>query len=137
MAHGVFMAMCENLGVQPTIDLFASQRHKQLPGYYTADKHDRKALGHNAFAYFWERDKMLYANPPWSLIPQVLEKIRKEHSRVLLITPKWKYAPWYEDLLAITVRSYEYGVTRYTCQRKANSGPDPHGPRCSQWWMVA
>ena len=50
----------------------------------------------------------LYANPPWTLIGRVLDKIAKDGARVLLVTQHWQEAPWYELLLKLTVRSYEW-----------------------------
>ena len=38
----------------------------------------------------------------------MLDKIAKDGSRVLLVTPHWQEAPWYELLLELTVRSYEW-----------------------------
>ena len=38
----------------------------------------------------------------------VLAKIAEDSSRVLLVTPHWQEAPWYELLLELTVRSYEW-----------------------------
>ena len=48
----IFELMCKELVVAPCIDLFASQRHHQLPRYYSAYPGDTDALGQNAFAYF-------------------------------------------------------------------------------------
>ena len=104
----IFVLMCKELVVAPCIDLFASHRHHQLPRYYSAYADDRMALGHNAFAYVWDPGVCLYANPPWTLIGRVLDKIAGEGSRVLLVTPHWQEAPWYELLLKLTVRSYEW-----------------------------
>ena len=55
----------------------------------------------------------LYANPPWTLIGKVLDKIAKDGSRVLLVTPHWKEAPWYGLLMELTVRSYEWSGRLY------------------------
>ena len=41
----IFGLMCKELVVAPCIDLFASHRHHQLPGYYSAYKDDQEALG--------------------------------------------------------------------------------------------
>ena len=70
--------MCKELVVAPCIDLFASYMHHQLPRYYSAYVDDRAALGHNAFAYVWDPGVCLYANPPWTLIGRVLDKIAKD-----------------------------------------------------------
>ena len=50
----------------------------------------------------------LYANPPWTLIGKVLNKITKDGSRVMLVIPHWREAPWYGLLMELTVRSYEW-----------------------------
>ena len=55
----------------------------------------------------WDPWVCLYANQPWTLIGNVLTKIAKEESR-LLVTPHWKEAPWYGLLMELTVRSYEW-----------------------------
>ena len=39
---------------------------------------------------------------------RVLAKIAEDGSRVLLVTPPWQEAPWYEMLLELTVRGYEW-----------------------------
>ena len=104
----IFGLMCKELVVAPCIDLFASYRHYQLPCYYSAYVDDSGALGHNAFAYVWDPGVCLYANQQWTLIGRVLDKIAKGGSMVLLVTPHWQEAPWYELLLELTVRSYEW-----------------------------
>ena len=38
----------------------------------------------------------------------MLTKIAEDGSRVLLVTPHLKEAPWYELLMELTVRSYEW-----------------------------
>ena len=104
----IFGLMCKELVVAPCIDLFASYRHHQLPRYYLAYADDSTALGQNAFAYVWNSGVCLYANPPWTLIGRVLTKIAEDGSRVLLVTPHWKEAPWYGLLMELTVRIYEW-----------------------------
>ena len=42
---------------------------------------------------------------PWSIIGEVLQKINMDKSRVMLVTPYWVNAPWYELLRELTVRS--------------------------------
>ena len=120
----IFGLMCKELVVAPCIDLFASYRHHQLPRYYSAYVDDRAALGHNAFAYVWDPGVCLYANPPWTLIGRVLAKIAEDGSRVLLVTPHWQEAPWYELLLELTVRSFEWRGKLYLTE-SGNLRPIP------------
>ena len=64
LAPSVFSAMCQNLRLSPQIDLFATAQHHQLPRYLSPRAADPNAFGHDAFAYHWPTDAVLYANPP-------------------------------------------------------------------------
>jgi hypothetical protein len=107
MQPEIFMRVCRDLLVTPCIDLFASRWHHQIPRYFTAEEDDKAALGCNAFAYLWDPGVCLYANPPWSVIPQMLQKICKDKSRVVEVTPYWVDAPWYPLLQSITLMSIQ------------------------------
>ena len=109
----VFGLMCKELVVAPCIELFASYRHHHLPRYYSAYEGGHKALGQNVFAYVWDPGVCLYANPPWTLIGKVFDKIAKEVSRVLLVTTHWTEASWYGLLLELTVLCYEWRSRLY------------------------
>ena len=50
----------------------------------------------------------LYANPPWSLIALVLEKVCRDKSRLLLVTPNWPDAMWFPLLARLAVRQKEW-----------------------------
>ena len=50
----------------------------------------------------------MYAHPPWTLIGQVLEKVSKERSRVSMVAPYCKEALWYELLVELNGRSYDW-----------------------------
>ena len=108
MKPSIFGLMCKELVVAPCIDLFALHRHHQLPRYYSAYEDDPAALGQNAFAYVCDPGVCVYANPSWTLIGRVLTKIAEDGSRVLLVTPHWREAPWYGLLMKLTVRSFEW-----------------------------
>ena len=94
----IFEAMCHNFRVCPVIDLFVIKAHHQLPRYYSADPNDARAEGYNAFDFHWSPDVVLYANPPWSLIDQVLEKVVSDCSRIILVASFWTKASWYLKL---------------------------------------
>ena len=113
----IFMAMCYNLMVTPSVDLFASAKHHQLSRYFTIDEQDSKALGYNAFAFVWSPDICLYANQPWSIIAHVLVKASRERARLMLVTPQWPETPWYHLLKEFTVRSEEWSGRIYLDER--------------------
>ena len=58
----------------------------------------------------------IYANPPWTLIGQVLEKVSKEWSRVLMVAPYWKDALWYELLVEPNGRSCDWRGKLYVTE---------------------
>ena len=60
----IFMAVCQNVDIQPDIDLLASAEHRQLNLYFTADATDSQEEGYNAFNFRWTPDYTLYVNPP-------------------------------------------------------------------------
>ena len=113
LAPSIFLAMCQTFGVKPEIDLFASRNMSQLPAYYTADPQDSLALGFNAFSVHWDPTRWLYANPPWSLLEQVIDKIQREGSRVLLVTPYWPHAPWFRILRHMTLDRRKWSQPPY------------------------
>ena len=88
----------------PLIDLFASSDHQQLPLYVTSDPEDTQAVACIAFDFYWDPVFTFYANHPWSLLAQVIDRICDHRSKVLLVTPDWPGANWRYPLDGITVR---------------------------------
>ena len=104
LAPWIFENVCKWLNFYPKIDLFASANHHQLPCYFTADRCDFQANGCNSFNFEWNPEIPMYANPPWTLVRNVLGKIWKERANVMVVTPVWKFAPWYDLLERMTVK---------------------------------
>ena len=103
LAPAIFHAMCQNFDLAPKIDLFATSQHHQLAFYFSPDVTDQYAYGHNAFDYVWDPATVLYANPPWTLLDMVVDKILRDHSRLLLVAPFWKTASWYVRVRPVVV----------------------------------
>ena len=90
--------MCQNFEIAPVFDMFACWHHHKLPLYFSANVKDTHAKGYNTFNYHWDSDVVLYMNPHWSLLDQVVDKIIADKSTVLLVTPRWLEASWYKKL---------------------------------------
>ena len=88
----VFKQVCKQLRFKPSIDLFASATHCQIPRYFSKG-YDPKSVGQDAFCQDWQAESAPYANPPWSEIPRVLAKVVKEQVRLLLVVPDCAMAP--------------------------------------------
>ena len=61
---------------------------------------------------------MLYANPPWSLIAQVLAKTRRDGSTLLLVTPQYQQIAWQAVLDTGTLRKLVWDKPLYLDAQK-------------------
>ena len=67
----------------PRIDLFASPEHHLVHRYYS--------LRNSAFPFTWDPSLgLLWANPPFSLLHQVVRKSIADRSFILILHPDWK-----------------------------------------------
>ena len=91
----VFDYICQLYG-KPDVDLFASRINKQV-STYIAWNPDPFAADIDAFMSDWSQWELLYAFPPFRLIPKVLQRfqIYKSSHRMILVYPEWKGQYWY------------------------------------------
>ena len=78
-------------------DLFASYWNRQT-SRYASWRPQPSAEVVNAFSFSWSSVSG-YAFPPFALIPRCLEKIRREKTHLVLVTPIWPNQAWYPLLL--------------------------------------
>ena len=78
------------------VDLFASKESAYCPLWFSLCGNEAP-LGVDALAHVWPQG-LLYAFPPTSLIPAVLEKTRRENLEVLLVAPRRHQAPWFAEI---------------------------------------
>ena len=96
--HSVFQKLVSLWGPFD-IDLFAARHNSQLPQYFSYMLNP-EALAMDALAQSWE-GLSLYAFPPFSLIGRILQKMRQEQVKELvLIAPAWQSQVWYPQLLS-------------------------------------
>ncbi|XP_066532897.1 uncharacterized protein [Hoplias malabaricus] len=81
------------------VDLFASRDTTHCPLWFSEEPQD-SPLGEDALAHDWPR-ALLYAFPPFPLLPALLDRVRWENHRVLLVAPQWPYQPWFPLLLSL------------------------------------
>ena len=62
-----------------------------------------KRLADNAWAVKW--DKRLWINPSFHLFGEVVQKIKEERTKAILVVPLWDWKQWSKDVLAMTVDS--------------------------------
>ena len=81
---------------KPLLDLFATKFSKRLP-LYVSPVPDPQATHIDALGMDWS-NLQAYAFPPWSILPAVLEKARREGPRLILVAPFWPAKPWFPTL---------------------------------------
>lgn len=80
-------------------DLFATQETTNCPLWYSMVG-PRGPLEVDALANEWP-PVLLYAFPPFPLLPAVLAKVRILKAKVLLVAPDWPQQSWMPDLIAL------------------------------------
>ena len=92
----IFELACQKWG-RPHVDLFASRNNKQINKHvsWCPDPH---ALFTDAFSENWHDLNFVYVFPPFRLLTRVLQKIRKEKVKAILVAPNWSGQPWFPTL---------------------------------------
>ena len=84
------------------IDLCATSDNHRCSIYFSPYR-DPLSAGMDALLQSWD-GLLAYAFPPWSILPQVLAKLRVSHRTLLtLIAQYWPQRPWFVDLLQLSV----------------------------------
>ncbi len=96
----VFRQICRLLGT-PMVDLFATSSNNKLP-VFVSPFPDPMALQTDAMSIPWV-GLWGYAFPPTTILVPVLNKIRREECRILLIAPAYRKASWFNLLLDLLV----------------------------------
>jgi hypothetical protein len=68
-----------------TIDAFANKTNRRFRRFWS--------LKNNAFLKSWTKE-ILWCNPPFHLILEVIEKIILSQAQALLIVPRWTHLRW-------------------------------------------
>ena len=84
-----------------TIDRFATNLNAQLPRF-NSRYWEPNSEGINALAQDWHAENN-FANPPWALIPRVLQKVIADQAECTIITPIFPAQPWFQTLQDLKV----------------------------------
>ena len=81
--------------------MFSSRLNFQVKCYVSWEP-DPNAYAVDTFTLDWG-EYFSYMSPPFSVIPQVLQKIEEDQAKVLLIVPQWETQAWYPKLARLLV----------------------------------
>ncbi|OMJ11058.1 hypothetical protein AYI70_g9942 [Smittium culicis] len=77
-------------------------KNSQLDKYVTW-KPSPGSIMTNIFNHVWRIWNLPYCCPPWNLIQKIIQKVRREKSRVTQVTTGWKTGIWYPDLIQMSI----------------------------------
>ncbi len=83
---------------QAQVDLFATRQTSHCPLWFSLTH--PAPLGLDAMVQTWPRLR-LYDFPPIALLPGVLERVRRDGVRLLLVAPFWPGRVWFSDLISL------------------------------------
>ena len=88
---------------EPQLDLFATYANRRLLKFVSPYP-DPRAEWTDAMSMPWDNGRgLLYAFPPFRMIPQVLRKVNQSLGvQMILIAPLQESASWYPEILALT-----------------------------------
>ena len=84
----------------PQIDAFASPKNARCSLFW-----DRK---NSAFTRSWKAQGLLWINPPFTRLEEVVNKVEKDQATCLFLCPNWPTAPWWEKLQGMAQKMFYY-----------------------------
>lgn len=98
---GVFQCL-DNMWGPHDVDRFATMLNTHLP-CYNSFQFDPMTSGVDALAQDDWTNKNNFCNPPWRMIPKVLDKIQQQKAQATLIAPWWPQKPWFRRLKQMSI----------------------------------
>ena len=105
-------ATLSELQACPTTDLFASRINKQCQSYVSF-RADPEAYAVNAFSLPWHGLRF-YAFPPFSVILQMLQKVKRDRAMGVIIVPSWLTQVWWAVLMRCPSKVIQEKNTLFT-----------------------
>ena len=96
----VFARIEANFGPH-TIDAFSTRQNRQLRRF-GAWEPQPEATWTDSLSKSWLGENV-WANPPFSLIGRILQKVQSEGSTLTLLAPLWTGQPWFPRLMSMSV----------------------------------
>ena len=87
------------LKVQPKLDAFALKDNARCSRFWGPNSPEVK----DAFAVKWDANQLMWANPPFSMLQAVLDKVRRDEGHLVLCAPSWEDKYWYKSLEDMSV----------------------------------
>ena len=93
---------CQKFEFKPELDCFANRLNTQVETY-ASFKPDPFATFIDAFSFNWHK-YLNYIFPPFSLIPNVLAKLRTDQAMAMIVVPDWPTQSWYTTYMEMLIK---------------------------------
>ena len=100
LRQDLFLQILETFQIWPTLDAFASKATTKMPRYMTWYP-DQGAVARDALLQEW--DPVTYLFPPVPLMLKVLQRVRDQGIRAVLVCPHWPTSIWWPLVLDMMV----------------------------------
>lgn len=84
----------------PQVDAFASPKNARCSLFW-----DKK---NSAFNRSWKAQGLLWINPPFNRLEEVVNKVESDQATCLFLCPNWPTAPWWEKLQGMAQKMHFY-----------------------------
>ena len=105
MRRYYFAEALAELQVFPQVDCFAISSNHLLAKWWGPSS----PFAEDSFTQSWAQD-LLWANPPFSLLPQTVSKLKQDQGHMVLVAPGWFSKRWFQDTHPMSVREVRYPV---------------------------
>jgi ribonuclease HI len=82
-----------------TIDRMASWKNRKTQRYNSRSR-DPEAEAVDCFTQTWTLENN-FINPPFRLLPQIIQQLRRDKATATIIAPIWPAQPWYQQLTSM------------------------------------
>ena len=107
--------------VQPSVDAFADSRLHLMDRWWGPGSEVPDSM-----LVSWKNEPLLWCNPPFSMMGEVVDKLLRDRARAVLIMPHWTNQQWFLDVERITICSMFY--RRKTMMFETDNGMMPGTP---------
>ena len=116
-----------------TVDRFAATHNAQIP-VFNSRFWDPNSAAVDALAQSWRQENN-FVNPPFCLIPRILDLIQEQQVEATIIAPLWPAQPWYQRLLTMCVTAPLQLPNNQRTFRRIKAIPEPW--KNSKWLVYA
>ena len=104
----IFEVICQKWGT-PEIDMFASRLNAKVQKYVSWEP-EPDNWKTDAFSFKWD-NLFIFCFPPYSLLPRVVRKLRRDRPRAIVVAPHWPAQPWHPLLQGLAKERMEFPKT--------------------------